>query len=117
MLFLEKYLDANLKLFSYILFMVFFYQSCAPNTLLQNNYGLKALRKPINEIIIDSGLDVSIGIKMVSLKNGETLYELNSEYGEQTITYAYEGKNLSLSQSVMSATQAMREMRQMMIIF
>ena len=24
------------------------------------------------------------------------LYELNSEYGEQTITYAYEGKNLSL---------------------
>ena len=77
--FLEKYLDANLKLISYILFMVFFYQSCAPTTLLQNNYGLKALRKPINEIIIDSGLDVSIGIKMVSIKSGKTLYELNSE--------------------------------------
>lgn len=77
--FLKKYLIANLKLFFHITLIVFFCQSCAPTTLLQNNHGLKSLKKPINKIIIDSGLDVSIGIKMVALNSGETLYELNSE--------------------------------------
>ena len=70
--FLKKYLIANLKLFLHIIFIVFFCKSCTPTTLLQNNYGLKSLKKPINKIIIDSGLDVSIGIKMVALNSGET---------------------------------------------
>ena len=50
-------------------------------------------------------------------KTIDIINDINSEYGEQTITYSYGEKKLSLSQSVMSATQAMREMRQMMIYY
>ena len=64
--------------YNFLLFFMIF-QSCIPKKVLYTNYGITSLKKPINKIINDSNVDVSLGIKIVSLKNGKTLYELNSE--------------------------------------
>ena len=53
--------------------------SCAPHPALFNNIGSPALKKSINSLIIDSGLDVNMSIKVASLNSGKTLYALNSQ--------------------------------------
>jgi len=63
-----------------LLFLItsFWFYSCAPHPALFNNQGENNLKKSINSIIIDSGLDVNMSIKVTSLKSGITLYSLNS---------------------------------------
>ena len=53
--------------------------SCSPPKALFDNSGSFMLRKNINELISSYGLNVNIGIKILSLTTGETLYSLNSQ--------------------------------------
>ena len=66
-----------MKLFFYTILTLVIFQSCTPK-IIQNNNGLRSFKKPINKLLNDSNLDVSIGIKMVALNTGITLYEFNS---------------------------------------
>ena len=56
-----------------------FFLSCSPNPYLLNNSGSLLLKGKINNLIIESGLDASMGIKIVSLNTGKSIYEFNSE--------------------------------------
>ncbi len=53
--------------------------SCATHPALFNNIGTPALKKSINTLIVDSGLEVNMSIKVASLNSGEILYALNSQ--------------------------------------
>ena len=53
--------------------------SCSPPKALFDNSGSFTLKKNINELISSYGLNVNIGIKILSLTTGETLYSLNSQ--------------------------------------
>ena len=66
-----------MKLFFYTILTLVIFQSCTPK-IIQTNNGLRSFKKPINKLLNDSNLDVSIGIKMVALNTGITLYEFNS---------------------------------------
>jgi D-alanyl-D-alanine carboxypeptidase/D-alanyl-D-alanine-endopeptidase (penicillin-binding protein 4) len=58
---------------------LFCFFSCAPPKALLNNPGQAKLKKNINALIVDSGLDVNMSIKVTSLNSGEILYALNSK--------------------------------------
>tara|TARA_Y100000588_G_scaffold192898_2_gene206923 strand:- start:10931 stop:12325 length:1395 start_codon:yes stop_codon:yes gene_type:complete len=60
-----------------LLFFVWFL-SCSPPKALFENSGSFQLKKNINELISSYGPNVNMGIKILSLKTGETLYSLNS---------------------------------------
>ena len=62
----------------FILFILIWYISCAPPRSLLNITGDPGFKRKINELISSSELDVSMGIKIVSLSSGETLYGLNN---------------------------------------
>ena len=53
--------------------------SCSPPEAIYDNSGSFTLKKNINELISSSGLDANMGIKIVSLETGKTLYSLNSK--------------------------------------
>ena len=53
--------------------------SCSPPKTIYDNSGSFTIKKNINELISLSGLDASMGIKIVSLETGKTLYSLNSK--------------------------------------
>ncbi|MBT6195724.1 MAG: D-alanyl-D-alanine carboxypeptidase/D-alanyl-D-alanine-endopeptidase [Candidatus Marinimicrobia bacterium] len=53
--------------------------SCSHHKSLFSNTGKLVFKKNINELIMDSGLNANMGIKIKSLSTGETLYALNSE--------------------------------------
>ena len=53
--------------------------SCSPPEAIYDNSGNFTLKKNINELISSSGLDANMGIKIVSLETGKTLYSLNSK--------------------------------------
>jgi len=63
---------------SSILFLIWCL-SCSPPKALFDNSGSFTLKKTINELISSYGLNVNIGIKILSLTTGETLYSLNSQ--------------------------------------
>ena len=67
----------NLKI--YFLLTGIFAISCAPPKALLYNPGQPTLRKEINTLIVDSGLDVNMSIKVTSLNSGKSLYALNSQ--------------------------------------
>ena len=52
--------------------------SCAPHSSLLTNKGIPSFKGKINKLIAESDLDVSIGIKVISVEDDKTLYELNS---------------------------------------
>ena len=53
--------------------------SCSPPKTIYDNSGSFTFKKNINELISSSGLDANLGIKIVSLATGKTLYSLNSQ--------------------------------------
>ena len=61
-----------------IIFLLVWYISCAPPRSLLNNPGDLIFKSKINKLISSSGLDANMGIKIVSLSTGQTLYGLNS---------------------------------------
>ena len=61
-----------------IIFLLVWYISCAPPRSLLNNPGKLIFKSKINKLISSSGLDANMGIKIVSLSTGQTLYGLNS---------------------------------------
>jgi len=63
---------------SYILFLIWCI-SCAPRKALFHNPGPSLLVRKINNLIVNSGLDANMGIKIVALQSGQTLYALNSQ--------------------------------------
>ena len=63
----------------YYLILCLFFISCSTHPRLFSNDGSLFLRKKINRLIVDSGLGATMGINVVSLKTGKTIYELNSE--------------------------------------
>ncbi|SVB05756.1 uncharacterized protein METZ01_LOCUS158610 [marine metagenome] len=63
---------------SSILFLIWCI-SCSPHKALFDNSGSFTFKKNINELISSSGLDANLGIKIVSLATGKTLYSLNSQ--------------------------------------
>ena len=52
--------------------------SCAPHSSLLTNKGIPSVKGKINKLIAESDLDVSLGIKVISVEDDKTLYELNS---------------------------------------
>ena len=52
--------------------------SCTPHSSLLTNKGIPSIKGKINKLIAESDLSVSIGIKVISVENDKTLYELNS---------------------------------------
>lgn len=52
--------------------------SCAPHSSLLTNKGIPSVKGKINKLIAESDLGVSIGIKVISIEDDKTLYELNS---------------------------------------
>ena len=52
--------------------------SCAPHSSLLTNKGIPSIKGKINKLIAESDLSVSIGIKVISVEDDRTLYELNS---------------------------------------
>ena len=62
----------------YILFLIWCI-SCAPRKALFYNPGPPLLVRKINNLIVNSGLDANMGIKIVALQSGQTLYALNSQ--------------------------------------
>ena len=52
--------------------------SCAPHSTLMTNKGIPSIKSKINKLIAESDLDVSLGIKVISVEDDKTLYELNS---------------------------------------
>ena len=52
--------------------------SCAPHSTLMTNIGIPSIKSKINKLIAESDLDVSLGIKVISVEDDKTLYELNS---------------------------------------
>ena len=58
---------------------LFYFFSCAPPKALLDNPGQAKLKKTINALIVDSGLDVNMSIKVTSLNSGKTMYALNSQ--------------------------------------
>ncbi len=67
----------NLKLI--FLVMYIYATSCAPPKVFMDNPGQSPMKKMINLLIVDSGLDVNMSIKVTSLNSGEILYALNSQ--------------------------------------
>ena len=63
----------------YYLILCLFFISCSTHPRLFSNEGSLFLKKKINRLIVDSGLGATMGINIVSLKTGKTIYELNSE--------------------------------------
>ena len=62
----------------YIFFLIWCI-SCAPREALFHNSGPPLLVRKINNLIVNSGLDANIGIKIVALQSGQTLYALDSQ--------------------------------------
>ena len=62
---------------SFLFFLVWCI-SCTPPRSLLTNTGNPVFKRKINKLISSSGLDANIGIKIVSLTTGKTLYALNS---------------------------------------
>jgi len=60
-----------------LLVSIAFY-SCSPHPTLLTNKGIPSVKGRINKLIADSDLDVSMGIKVISLEDDKILYELNS---------------------------------------
>lgn len=58
---------------------LFFFTRCIPIHPVVTETGQFKYVKEINRVIRDSGLKANMGIKVVSLQSGKTLYELNSE--------------------------------------
>ena len=58
---------------------LFFFSGCVPTHPVVTETGQFKYIKKINRIIRDYGLQTNIGIKVVSLKSGKTLYALNSD--------------------------------------
>ncbi len=52
--------------------------SCAPHSTIMTNTGIPSIKSKINKLIAESDLDVSLGIKVISVEDDKTLYELNS---------------------------------------
>ena len=52
--------------------------SCAPHSTLMTNKGIPSIKGRINKLIAESDLDVSMGIKVISVEDDKILYELNS---------------------------------------
>ena len=63
----------------YFLIPYIFLISCSTHPRLFSNEGSLILRKKINKLIVNSELEATMGISVVSLKTGKTIYELNSE--------------------------------------
>ncbi|MBT3478254.1 MAG: D-alanyl-D-alanine carboxypeptidase/D-alanyl-D-alanine-endopeptidase [Candidatus Marinimicrobia bacterium] len=63
--------------FIYLLILVLIF-GCTNTPTIYQESGQPTIRKEINELINASGLLTNLGIKIVSLKTGSTLYELNS---------------------------------------
>jgi PBP4 family serine-type D-alanyl-D-alanine carboxypeptidase len=61
------------------LVMYIYATSCAPPKVFMDNPGQSPMKKMINLLIVDSGLDVNMSIKVTSLNSGEILYALNSQ--------------------------------------
>ena len=61
------------------LVMYIYATSCAPPKVFMDNPGQSPMKKMINLLIVDSGLDVNMSIKVTSLNSGEILYALNSK--------------------------------------
>jgi len=61
------------------LVMYIYATSCAPPKVFMDNPGQSPMKKMINSLIVDSGLDVNMSIKVTSLNSGEILYALNSQ--------------------------------------
>ena len=59
------------------LVMYIYATSCAPPKVLMDNPGQSPMKKMINSLIVDSGLDVNMSIKVTSLNSGK--YALNSQ--------------------------------------
>ena len=62
-----------------ILAFLFWVVYCSPHKVLFDNSGSFIFKKNINKLISSSGLDGNMGIKIVSLTTGKTLYSLNSQ--------------------------------------
>ena len=62
----------------FIIFLLIWYISCAPPGSLLNNTGELMFKSKINKLISSSGIDANMGIKIVALSTGKTLYGLNS---------------------------------------
>ncbi len=67
-----------MKFINIILIVSFFFFSCAPHSTLMTNKGIPSVKGKINKLIAESDLDVSLGIKVISVEDDKTLYELNS---------------------------------------
>ena len=68
---------AKLRLFLF-LFITFNF-SCTPPPIGFENSGNSSIINQINKIIVESDLDASFSIKILELRNGNTLYSLNSK--------------------------------------
>ena len=62
-----------------LIFLLNIYISCTPPRSLYKMEGSTALIKKINKLIVDSGVDLSMSIQIVSLGDGKTLYDYNSQ--------------------------------------
>jgi len=71
-----------MKIIRYILLTVAFLIicNCTATRELQKIAGDKKLIGQINNVIAESGLTANMGIKIISLRTGETLYALNSDH-------------------------------------
>ena len=67
-----------MKYINISLIVSIFFLSCAPHSKLMTNKGIPSIKSKINKLIAESDLDVSLGIKVISVEDDKTLYELNS---------------------------------------
>ncbi len=62
-----------------ILIFLSIFNSCSPPKQLYNIDGSRSLVYRINKIISDSGIDINIGIQVLSLDNDKIIYDYNSQ--------------------------------------
>ena len=62
-----------------LIFFLNIYISCTPPRSLYRMEGSTALMKKINKLIVDSGVDLSMSIQIISLIDDKTLYDYNSQ--------------------------------------
>ena len=69
----------SLKKKHFLIAIFIAYQSCSPPKSLLYLEGNPELKNKINDIIEYSGIDLNMGIKIVSLRDNKTLYAYNSQ--------------------------------------
>ena len=72
-----------------ILIFLSIFNSCSPPKYLYKIDGSRSLIHRINKIISDSGIDINIGIQVLSLDNDKIIYDYN---GQKLLTPASTNK-------------------------